>query len=85
LGGCSHLLVEAREHRGLEPPSGWSQRIGSWCFLECNSLTYKKIIMWFSPTLGFHVKYWCTVYCVDVSIIVHYALMDVNVYDAIIY
>jgi hypothetical protein len=41
--------------------------------------------MWFSPALGFHVKYWCTVYCVDVSIIVHYALMDVNVYDAIIY
>jgi len=28
IGGCSHLLVVAREHRGLWPPSGWSQRIG---------------------------------------------------------
>jgi hypothetical protein len=26
--GCSHLPVVAGEHRGLEPPSGCSQRIG---------------------------------------------------------
>jgi hypothetical protein len=85
LGDCSHIPIEAREHRGLEPPSGWSQRIGSWFFLECNSLAYKKNILLLSPTLGFHVKYRCTMYCVDVSIIIHYALMDVNVYDEIIY
>jgi hypothetical protein len=28
IGGCSHLLVVAEEHRGLYPPSGCSQRIG---------------------------------------------------------
>jgi hypothetical protein len=79
LGGCSHLLVGVEEHGGLENPFGWGHRIRSWCFLEFNSLTYKKIISWFSPTLGLHVKYMCTVYYVDVSIIVHYASMDVNV------
>jgi hypothetical protein len=28
IGGCSHLPVVAREHRGLYPPSGCIQRIG---------------------------------------------------------
>jgi hypothetical protein len=34
--------------------------------------------------IGFPLKYWCTMHCVDVFIIVYYALMDVNVYDEII-
>ena len=95
--GCSHLLVVARElgswsfphvvaweNRGLEPPSSLSLRIGIWCFLECNSLTYNKIIPWFSPHL---VSTQLLVYYVflDVSLIFYYALMADNVYDEIMY
>ena len=37
LGIWSFPQVVAWETRGLEPPSSWRWRIGSWCFLECNS------------------------------------------------
>jgi hypothetical protein len=59
--------------RGLEPPSSCSwktKEVGA--SDECNSSRHiRKKIMWFSPTLGFHVKYWCTVYVCDCSF-VHY-------------
>jgi hypothetical protein len=35
--------------------------------------------------IGFPHKYWCILHCVDVFVIVYYALMDVNVYDTVIY
>ena len=43
--------------------------------------------MWFSPALGLHVNIGvlCIVHCVDVFVIVYYALMNVNAYDRIIY
>jgi hypothetical protein len=41
--------------------------------------------MWFSPTLGFHVNIGVLVHCVDVFVIVYYALMNVNAYDTVRY
>jgi hypothetical protein len=35
--------------------------------------------------IRFPRKYWCIFHCVDVFVIVYYALMDVNVYDILIY
>jgi hypothetical protein len=84
IGGCSLLLVVARElgswsfpqvvareTRGLEPPSSssWKKKeVGA--SNECNSSIHiRKIILWFSPTLGFHVKNSCTVYVYDCSFV----------------
>jgi hypothetical protein len=56
---------------GLEPPSSCSwktKEVGA--SNECNSSRHiRKIIMWFSPNLGFHVKHWCTVYVYDCSFV----------------
>jgi hypothetical protein len=92
IGGCSLLLVVARElgswiflqvvareTRGLEPPSSgrWkTKEVGA--SNECNSSRHIiKSITWFSPALGFHVKHWCTVYVYDCSF-VHCLLLDDN-------
>ena len=33
--------------------------------------------------IGFPRKYWCTMHCVDVFVIVYYALMNVKAYDIV--
>jgi hypothetical protein len=58
LGIWSFPQVVARESRWLEPPSSCSwktKEVGA--SNECNSSRHvRKNIMWFSPSLGFHVK-----------------------------
>jgi hypothetical protein len=82
IGGCSLLLfvvrelgsvsfpqVVAQETRGLEPPSSCSSKTNEvGASNEFNSSRHiRKIILWFFPSLGFHVKHWCTVYVYDCS------------------
>ena len=96
-GGCSHLLVVARElgswsfpqvvaweTRGLKPPSScsWKKKeVGA--SNECNSSRHiRKNILWFSPNLGFHVKHGCTVYVCDCLFITsHYWIIILHWYN----
>jgi hypothetical protein len=71
LRSWSFPQVVARETRVLETPSScsWKTKEVS-ASNECNSQRHIiKNILWFSPTLGFHVKHWCTVYVCDCSFV----------------